>query len=256
MQDSMESNINVKAIAIELFQRYGSRKGVSHHSRELIQQYGQVEYSHIIQEVKQIQSQENSKSITSEEKARRALVQASRKKEEEKLQARFKQGARYAFIITKKMGLSENSVVKDQYGDEHPIILPRRYEVDDKISCIVRGYQIKVSKNGQVAKSNLILDMPQKIPDRISLDSFCPIPPRHYKKSPSKWASEVEGLGKHICGKPFTCSCCGQSFPARKGYRIDLKEIYFCMDCKREIFPPSGRGWRGRIISTPMGNKR
>lgn len=83
-----------------------------------------------------------------------------------------------------------------------------------------------------------------------------PTPRPLCRKTPEQWHAEVRGYGKHKCGKPFICSCCGQSFSKNQGYRIDFKEIYFCFDCKKKIYKPSNKGWRGSIISIPMGNKR
>ena len=77
-----------------------------------------------------------------------------------------------------------------------------------------------------------------------------------YRKTPEQWYAEVGSYDKHKCGKPFICSCCGQSFSKNQGYRIDFKEIYFCFDCKKKIYKPSNKGWRGSVISIPMGNKR
>lgn len=83
-----------------------------------------------------------------------------------------------------------------------------------------------------------------------------PRPSQVYRKTPEQWHGEVASLGKHKCGKPFICSCCGGSFAKNQGYRIDFKEIYFCFECKKKIFKPSHKGWRGSVISIPMGNKR
>lgn len=69
------------------------------------------------------------------------------------------------------------------------------------------------------------------------------------------WQAQVDGYDKHLYGGTAVCSCCGRSFGAKQGYRVELKDIYFCLDCKRLIYPKSGRGYM-RIISIPMGNKR
>ena len=249
--------VDVRAVAKELLQQYGSRKEISHHSKELIEKYGQILYSQIIRSVKTIRLQETRKEEKRKNGDDSSRVQEIIRAEREKLASRYQIGGRYAFIITKKRLSPENSTVKDKYGEEHLVVLPNRFMEGDKISCIVRDFSVRMNKkNGTVARSVLTLEIPRKLPDKTEMEYYEPVPAKHYLISPSKIADKVEGYGKHICGKPFVCTCCGGSFPARKGYRIELKEIYLCMDCKREVFQPSGKGWRGRIISTPMGNKR
>ena len=249
--------VDVRAVAKELLQQYGSRKKISHHSKELIEKYGQILYSQIIRSVKIIRLQENRKEEIKKNGDDSLRVQGIIRAEREKIASRYQKGGRYAFIITKKKFSPENSTVKDKYGEKHLVVLPNRFMEGDRISCVVRDYTVRMNhKNGTVARSVLTLELPRKLPDKTEIDYYEPVPAKHYLISPSKIADKVEGYGKHICGKPFVCTCCGGSFPARKGYRIELKEIYLCMDCKREVFQPSGKGWRGRIISTPMGNKR
>lgn len=80
------------------------------------------------------------------------------------------------------------------------------------------------------------------------------VTPQDYKIR--KLQSEVEGYSKHKCGKPFTCNCCGMSFLANEGWRVELKEIYLCNACARRIYVPGKRGNRHFYITTPMGNKR
>lgn len=249
--------VDVRAVAKELLQQYGSRKEISHHSKELIEKYGQVVYSQIIQSVKIIRQQEFRKEETKKHGEDYLRVQEIIRAEREKLTSRYQKGGRYAFIVTRKRLSPDKSTVEDKYGDTHQVVLSGRFAEGDKISCIVRDFSVKMNKkNGTKAISVLTLEMPRKLPDKTEMDYYEPVPAKHYVIPPSKIIDIVEGYGKHICGKPFVCTCCGESFPARKGYRIELKEIYLCMDCKREVFQPSGRGWRGRIISTPMGNKR
>lgn len=249
--------VDVRAAAKELLQQYGSRKEISHHSKELIEKYGQVVYSQIIQSVRTIRQQEARKEELKKYGEDRQRVQSVLDVERGKITGRYQKGGRYAFVVVRKKQSPEKSIVKDKYGEEHQVELSGRFDVEDKISCIVRDYSVKLNnKKGTQAVSVLRLEMPRKLPDTTDMDYYEPVPAKHYRVSPNKVATMIEGYGKHICGKPFICTCCGESFPARKGYRIELKEIYLCMDCKREVFQPAGKGWRGRIISTPMGNKR
>lgn len=66
----------------------------------------------------------------------------------------------------------------------------------------------------------------------------------------------LKELGFHKCGKPFTCSCCGNDFEMNQGIVCDTRELYLCNQCrggqrKRERTTKSLR-----TISIPMGNKR
>ena len=66
----------------------------------------------------------------------------------------------------------------------------------------------------------------------------------------------MKELGFHKCGKPFTCSCCGNDFEMNQGIVCDTRELYLCNQCrggqrKRERTTKSLR-----TISIPMGNKR
>ena len=256
-QGQFDKVVDVRTVAKELLQQYGSRKEISHHSKELIEKYGQVVYSQIIRSVKRYRQQEAREEEPIKHGEYQIRVREIIRAERDRISSRYHKGGRYAFVITKKRFSPELSTVRDKYGEKHYVALPNRFVEGDKISCIVRDYNVRMNKkNGTKAKSVLTLEIPRKLPDKTEIDLFEPIPAKHYVISPHKIAGLVEGYGKHICGKPFVCTCCGERFPARKGYRIELKEVYLCMDCKREVFPPSGKGWRGRIISTPMGNKR
>ena len=241
----------IYTIASELLKKYGSKSGITQHSAELIHNFGKVEFAKIMAAVKHIRD--------SSQKGKRYLSDSPEKilvkRRLSQLKSKYKEGVRYAFIVKTKKLSPVWSTVEDQYGIKHPVDLPPRFKEGDEISCVVRGFYAKINDKNE-AIVNLRLDSPRKLPAKMTMASFVPEEPIQYIKPPEAWAKEVDGLGKHICGKPFTCSCCGRSFPARKGYRIDFREIYFCMDCKREVFRPSGNGWRGRIISTPMGNKR
>lgn len=109
--------------------------------------------------------------------------------------------------------------------------------------------RVKATPSRQIAVPKL-LEQKQYKPEKHS-ETY-----KTYVKPPSAWYGELKGLSYHKCGKSFKCNCCGQLFSANQGYRIDFRELYFCVSCKREIFPQTHKGWAGRVISTPMGNKR
>ncbi|MGM9780702.1 MAG: hypothetical protein ACI3Y7_02495, partial [Candidatus Cryptobacteroides sp.] len=71
----------------------------------------------------------------------------------------------------------------------------------------------------------------------------------------AKWSNEVKDLGRHICRQKSVCSCCGNSFGSGKGYRIELRDLYFCSKCMKKIIEPSGRGYIN-IVYTNMGHKK
>ena len=106
-----------------------------------------------------------------------------------------------------------------------------------------------VSTGSSVSKMKSISSINQK-------PNPAPLPMPFYRKSPEQWHAEVGSDAKHKCGKPFVCNCCGGNFSKNQGYRVNFKEIYFCFECSKKIYKPSHRGWRGTIISIPMGNKR
>lgn len=235
-------------IAARLLKEYGSKSETSKHSIELVSKYGKDQFARIIAAAKCLREEKRwRKPNTPEKKKMNSLLG--------ELKSRYRVGARYAFVVVEKRLSPVWSYVEDQYEWRHPVDLPARFQEGDEISCIVRGYFAKISDNRKPIV-NLKLNTPRKLPAKISVGNFEVQEPKQYVCPPEKWAAEVEGLSKHICGKPFTCSCCGQEFNAREGYKIDFREIYFCKDCKREIYPTSGRGWYGKIIPTPMGNKR
>ncbi len=243
----MAGLFNEKQIAKELLQLYGSKTGVSHHRNELIQQYGRSVYERIMAYVKQLRyEKKNEISADVLEKTETLL---------KRMEQRFARGGRYAFIVIDKQQSPRFSRVKDCYGRWHPMILSSRFNVDDQISCLIVDHMVKLDKKGHPMVS-LVLDSPQILPDGIDYLSYKPMLAPTYSQAPWELAQQLQGLDMHVCGKPFTCSCCGQVFPEKKGYKFDFKEIYLCTDCKKLAFPSEHRGWHGRIITTPMGNKR
>ena len=159
-------------------------------------------------------------------------------------------GERYTFTATGEKDALGGQILRGELGGLHLLEKSTsQYEYGDKVRCTVRGFSSfeHDSLMGQYA----LLSEPRK----LTVDSIT-VRYAGRSKSPSQWASEVQGLGKHKCGKPFKCSCCGQQFPMNAGYRVDLKDIYFCNACAREIYEPGKRGNSHFFISTPMGNKR
>ena len=163
------------------------------------------------------------------------------------LKQRYKTGERYQFVVTRRRDNAGNQIVQDRSGILHILSeTTSSYAAGDNVKCTVVSHSIAPSP---VTKNHyLILSNPRVI---RQVDEFI-----RYVKSPEKWHAEVQDLGRHKCGKPFTCSCCGRNFPANAGWRVDQKEIFFCNSCARKIFEPTGRGNSRFIISTPMGNKR
>ncbi len=162
---------------------------------------------------------------------------------------KYEKRERYNFIATDERDEYGYQLMEDESGRLHLLTgTTQRYAKGEKVRCTVKGFGHKPV--GKITGSYLVLSEPRKIvSERITVS----VP---YVKSPGRWSAEVQGLGKHKCGKAFTCSCCGRSFPANAGVRVDLKEIYFCNSCAREIYEPVGRGNHHIFISTPMGNKR
>ena len=162
----------------------------------------------------------------------------------------YNKGDRYTFTATGEKDTLGGQILRGELGGLHLLQKSSaQYEYGDKVRCTVKGFSSfeHDSLKGQYA----LLSEPRK----ITVESIT-VRYSGRSKTPSQWAREVQGLGKHKCGKPFKCSCCGQQFPMNAGYRIDLKDIYFCNACAREIFEPGKRGNSRFFISTPMGNKR
>ncbi len=247
----MPKKVDITLTAKEWMQKYKTEGALMWESSALKKEYGRDQFNQILRKVREL------KKVAAAERRNNpnSPIRNYLREKLRVLKTRFKENTRYAFVVTEKQKGIVWGRVKDEYGWEHPVNLPKRFEVGDCITCNVYGFFTKITEDGDVVV-NLRLEDPRKLPANLTPEEYEPEGPIQFIKAPEVWAREVDGLGKHICGKPFTCSCCGRDFPARKGYRIDLKDIYFCMDCKRKVFPPSGKGWRGRIISTPMGNKR
>lgn len=162
----------------------------------------------------------------------------------------YNKGDRYLFTATGEKDALGGQIFRGELGGLHLLEKSSvQYEYGDKVRCTVKGFSSfeHDSLIGQYA----LLSEPRKIASESTSVWYF-----GHSKTPSQWAREVQGLGKHKCGKPFKCSCCGHQFPMNSGFRIDFKDIYFCNACARDIFEPGKRGNSRFFIPTPMGNKR
>ena len=164
------------------------------------------------------------------------------------LKSKYKVGKRYQYVITDVEDSKGHQFVEDSYGIKHKLTGTKtRYLPGENVRCTV----ILISREQSAITKDyfLVLSHPRVVGQRENVV-------RKYVKSPAQWYSEVQGLDKHQSGRPFTCGCCGQDFPGRMGYRVDLKDVYFCKSCARKIFEPKERKTEPVLIYTPMGNKR
>lgn len=133
------------------------------------------------------------------------------------------------------------------------IVIPERKKVQDTPKAQPKADAVRP------APSRNMVPIKKSKPVKKPVVSYSG-PPTHvmpecgYRKSADKWFTEVDGLGYHKCGTVFLCDCCGRRVEAGKGYRIDFREIYFCEQCKREIFRPKGHAYV-KLIYTNMGHK-
>lgn len=168
------------------------------------------------------------------------------------LKNRYKKGERYTFIATDERDAYGYQIMKDEFGKRHLLTgTSSRYENGIKVRCTVIGFGKKPVAS--ITTKYLVLSDPRKETERKVQST-----PTYSSSTPPlvRGFSDVQGLGRHKCGKPFTCSCCGKSFPANAGWRVDLRDVYFCNSCARKVYIAEGRGNGRFIISTPMGNKR
>ena len=165
------------------------------------------------------------------------------------LKQKYHVGKRYLFVAIGERDDKGRQLVEDSFGIKHILTSTfTSYLAGENIRCTVRGFSS--SLHPQTQNYFMTLYLP-RIVNPNGKDAAL-----KYVKSPREWAPEVQGLDKHKSGKSFTCSCCGLDFPGSMGYRVDLKEIYFCNSCSRKIFEPKERRTSPKLIYTPMGNKR
>lgn len=252
--------IDLEKTARSLLMKYGSRNNVMLHKNELVRSYGAERFDALMMEMGIIEDsgweeiqKEREKQNTAERLKKFARQEDVRTDADGLyvfLKSHFTSHAEYEFTVTERWFIdNQQKLVVDMYGYVHPVAVPYRYKGGEKVICEVVGVNYDTTPDGEPLVY-LKLSFPRS-PEDIPTGE-----PKHYLKSPEMWNREVEGMGKHKCGKPFTCSCCGRFFPASYGFRVDGKDIYFCNYCKKQVYTKSGRGWSGVIISTPMGNKR
>ena len=183
-------------------------------------------------------------------------------REKDRISSRFSVGESYSFKVFSsfRQGTKVLTDLVDRNHDHHKVLTESVYPAGKEVWCEVNsidstqplGWQLELNLSRLIVKEVATAVKPSTVfedkEDKADTQPVC-------KKSPDQWFREVDGLGYHKCGKAFTCNCCGRSFNAGQGYRIDLKEIYFCTECKKEIFKPSGRGYMS-IVYTNMGHKR
>ena len=178
------------------------------------------------------------------------------------LRKRYLQGSKHSFTIIgrKKTKHAFRYTLKDKFGYLMETVDSIEMPLGALVLCVVKGYNL--NSNGTEHHLRLrAVEYRQKPVTRkpggsASNSSITREPTRRYPygKTPAQWFHEVDGYGKHLCGNAGVCSCCGREFGPRKGWRVELKDIYFCQSCKSQIYEPSGRGWLN-IIYTPMGGK-
>ncbi|MBP5382940.1 MAG: hypothetical protein J6Y45_06260 [Bacteroidales bacterium] len=238
----------VYSIATALLKKYSTRHGINRHMDELVAEYGKDDYFRISIAAKEIRDTtglgKRFDYNSPEKKKKRQLAQ--------RMNSRYAAGKRYVFTALGRLNDIGMQLLVDQFGDYQPVRTSVSYDPGDRVSCKVVGIYSKIKPSGEVIV-NLRLVEPRRLKPLLETDSDQPI---IYVKRPEQWYREVIDLGKHKCGKPFTCSCCGGHFPAYAGVRVDLKEIYFCNSCASQIYEPKKRGHHRFFISTPMGNKR
>ena len=169
------------------------------------------------------------------------------------LRSKYKKGERYVFVATDERDVYGNQIMKDESGKRHLLTgIATRYENGVKVRCSVLGFGKKPV--APITSDYLVLSGARKVSETTRIPST--ISPVSTVPPAIKGFSDIQGLGRHKSGKPFICNCCGKSYPAGAGWRVDLKDIYFCNACARKIYEPKGRESHKFIIYTPMGNKR
>lgn len=159
-------------------------------------------------------------------------------------------GNYYAFTVEDCRQCNNKSfqyTLLDRFDREQHIQTDVEVAVGKKVKCKINGF-----RKTYLHKSCLDLaDLTVIIDKTKDVEEY-----EHYvSKTPSQWYGEVKDLGRHITRQSFTCNCCGGAFGPSKGYRIELRDLYFCNKCMKKIIEPTGNGYIN-IIYTNMGHKR
>ena len=131
------------------------------------------------------------------------------------------------------------------------------YQPGDQLLCTVESFMegldlYRVSIPRKANKSKQMVRTSDKNVLKRKNEDLTPL-----KKKARKYVSIFEQYHLHRCGKSETCRCCGKIFEKNKGYRVEIKDWYFCTDCKKIIssYIPKKKGQFARFISTPMGGQ-
>lgn len=163
----------------------------------------------------------------------------------------FTVGKYYYFSVIKRRQCNNHKtfqyVLLDRYDREQQIQSKVDVPEGAKVKCKVNGFckTYLHKKCLDLGELSLVPDKPSDNDEIVKDDVI----------GSSKWYGEIKDLGRHICRQSFTCDCCGGSFGPSKGYRIEMRELYFCSKCLKSILEPSGKGYIN-IIYTNMGHKR
>ena len=177
------------------------------------------------------------------------------------IRKQYLQGSKYEFTIVdkKKTKHAFRYTLRDSFGYSMETVDSIDMPLGAIVTCLVKGYNLNAGVNHHLKLRAVEYRQRRtrvNAGGSASKGSVTGEPPRVYPhgKTPQQWFHEVEGYGKHIYGNAGRCSCCGREFGPRKGWRVELKDIFFCQSCKNQIYEPSGRGYLN-IIYTPMGGQ-
>lgn len=174
----------------------------------------------------------------------------------------FEVGNQYTFVVDYSYKTDSGlwTKLRDEYGLYHAAKLGQIIKDGEKVICRVKSYNpsdgalycLRLVFCNVIAKTQTTsrAESTQTTVERSSSRTL------DLSRRQMEIFDRMKEIGFHKCGKPFVCSCCGQSYDKDQGIVSDVKEIYLCNSCrggqkKRERSTKSLR-----TISTPMGNKR